>query len=107
MRATDYSRGFMSNLEIENAANAETDPHQVPNHKAGVSQSPSKVFRSWSRPQIGANEIPDMPAGSAAHQDPQMKLVNGKLLKTMQVCTCARFRKRIEPGDLINVAPLN
>lgn len=37
-----------------------------------------------------------MPGGAAAHQDPQMKLSDGKVLKTMQVCTCARFRKRIE-----------
>lgn len=51
MRATDYSRGFMSNLDMENAAKAEMDPNHVVAHKAGDNtQSPSKVFRSWSRP---------------------------------------------------------
>ena len=63
MRQTDYSRGFMSNLEVENGT-VEMEPHQVLMHKSGMKivdpNSPSKVFRSWSRPQIGANELPDM-----------------------------------------------
>ena len=61
------------------------------------SQHPTKVFRSWSRPQIGDD-------GSASQ-----KIGGGKVLKStsMQVCTCARFRKRIEPPMAdISVAPL-
>lgn len=97
MRQTDYNRGFMSNLEIENA-NAEMNPSQVKHHLMGASLkmadpgSPSKVFRSWSRPQINSTE-PEMNEalpGTAVN-------ANGKVFKTMQVCTCGKFRKRIEP----------
>ena len=110
MRQTDYSRGFMSNSDTENVT-AEMDPSQVLLHKAGGMgaqdpNSPSKVFRSWSRPQI-TSDLPDM--GAAAAQDPSLlsgKLMHGKVLKTMQVCTCAKFRKRIEPPAGINVAEL-
>ena len=112
MRATDYSRGFVSNLEAENGATAEVDPRRVKDHKAdGGSTSPTKVFRSWSRPQLAGHELADLQGGDAGHQDPQMRQINGKVLKTMQVCTCARFRKRIEPShpmaDHINVGTLN
>ena len=38
-------------------------------------------------------------------------MLNGKVLKTMQMCTCAKFRKRIEPiipgAHGINVATLD
>jgi len=95
----------MSNLDMDqNAATAEMDPSQVMMHNKNAehdsSQNPTKVFRSWSRPQIGSNEED----GSASQ-----KINGGKVLKTtsMQVCTCARFRKRIEPPMAdISVAPL-
>ena len=71
----------------------------------GEPTSPSKVFRSWSRPQI-TSDMPDL--GAAAGQDPNIlsKFSHGKVIKTMQVCTCAKFRKRIEPPGGINVAEL-
>ena len=110
MRQTDYSRGFLSNLDIENGATAEMDPSKVLMHKAGEPGSPSKVFRSWSRPQI-ASDLPDMPPivggreGSGGGFDAAG--AGGKVLKPMQVCTCARFRKRIEPPVTdITVQPL-
>ena len=36
------------------------------------------------------------------------KFANGQVLKTMQMCTCARYRKRIDPGAPggINVSEL-
>lgn len=99
MRKTDYSNNFMSNLDMENGT-AEMDPNHVIMREAEA-QSPSKVFRSWSRPQIGSSAMADSTAGG------QVSLINGKVLKTMQVCTCARFRKRIDPGmGEISVRPL-
>jgi hypothetical protein len=62
------------------------------------------VFRSWSRPQI-ANDLPGESGFGAGGP------VNGKVLKTMQVCTCAKFRKRIEPSNAkfhgINIGSLD
>ncbi len=69
MRQTDYSRGFMSNLDMGNA-NVEMDHNKVLKHRqAGIDVggdepgSPSKVFRSWSRPQIMTGEMVDMAHG--------------------------------------------
>ena len=66
MRQTDYSRGgFMSNLDIENGTAGEINPSDVIRHKTGMAVnpaepgSPSKVFRSWSRPQI-SSDLHDM-----------------------------------------------
>ena len=62
MRQTDYSRGgFMSNLDIDNGTTADMNPTEAIRHKTGMTVngaeagSPSKVFRSWSRPQIGSD----------------------------------------------------
>jgi len=97
---------------MENA-NAELEPSQVPNHKAvggkmaiGEMGSPTKVFRSWSRPQINL-EITDMPQALLDKKGAAAASANGKDLKTMQVCTCAKFRKRIELPAGINVACLD
>merc|ERR1711974_452792 len=97
-------------MGIENGATAEMDPSKVLKHKAGEPGSPSKVFRSWSRPQI-ASDLPDIPpiVGSLEGSGGGFVAVGagGKVLKTMQVCTCARFRKRIEPPvNDITVQPL-
>ncbi len=72
----------------------------------GEAGSPSKVFRSWSRPQIGAPELPDIGMADGAYS--ASKMANGQVLKTMQMCTCARYRKRIDPGmpGGINVSEL-
>lgn len=81
------------------------DPRQVLMHQA--SENPNnKVFRSWSRPQIGQAD-----EDASAEQQEGQKLSNamkGHFSTTMQVCTCARYRKRIEPGNVkdITVAPL-
>ena len=64
--------------------------------KLGEAGSPSKVFRSWSRPQINSAEA-DV---NEAHGGTTVN-ANGKVFKTMQVCTCAKFRKRIEPPNTI------
>ena len=68
MRQTDYSRGgFMSNLDIDNGTTAEMNPAEAIRHKTGIvvnggePGSPSKVFRSWSRPQI-SSDLQDIPS---------------------------------------------
>ena len=86
------------------------DPNKVLIHQPGEPGSPSKVFRSWSRPQI-ASDLPDMPPIVGGLDGSGSRFVavgaGGKVLKTMQVCTCARFRKRIEPPVTdITVQPL-
>ena len=87
MRQTDYSRSFVPGFKDEDAT--KILDHQMDNmNEPG---SPSKVFRSWSRPQINS-ELPD---GSSQAN-----------IKAMQVCTCARFRKRIDnPMSLESSAP--
>ena len=103
MRQTEYTRGFMTNLDIDNA-NGEMTTEQVLNHMQGGikgsngDQGPNaKVFRSWSRPQINS-ELPEMQV-SEAHAGLNSSSganANGKVFKTMQVCTCAKFRKSVE-----------
>ena len=75
------------------------------------------MFRSWSRPQIISNDLPDMTNTDINSENNGATsggnfMINGKVLKTMQMCTCAKFRKRIEPmipGGVhgINVATLD
>ena len=82
----------MSNIDIENAT-VEMDPAQMVKHMAGSMQAgdpnqTSKVFRSWSRPQINSNELPGMSGrggseieGAGAGKSTQF--ANGKVLKTI------------------------
>eukprot|EP00354_Favella_ehrenbergii_P010434 CAMPEP_0170455638 /NCGR_PEP_ID=MMETSP0123-20130129/3536_1 /TAXON_ID=182087 /ORGANISM="Favella ehrenbergii, Strain Fehren 1" /LENGTH=190 /DNA_ID=CAMNT_0010718843 /DNA_START=4076 /DNA_END=4648 /DNA_ORIENTATION=- len=120
MRQTDYTRGgFMSNLDIDNAT-AEMNAAEVIRHKTGITVvnaaepgAGNKVFRSWSRPQISSDlhEMPSGADGNAGEFGGTAVNANGKVFKTMQVCTCAKFRKRIEPPSAgiagINISSLD
>lgn len=52
------------------------------------------------------SDLPDMGAAAGQEETIMSKFMHGKVIKTMQVCTCAKFRKRIEPPGGINVAEL-
>ena len=90
MQKTDYGRGFLGG----NITAGKLDDNETGQEAQG---SPSKVFRSWSRPQIHHS--------SHALQLKDVEDARGSMVlhseKPMQVCTCAKFRKRMDNMPVI------